>query len=166
MTTFHYSQPYIIISAFIVQDGKLLLIQENQPPDVGKWNLPGGKLDFGENPLDAVKREAYEESGLAFTPNVVLGINSLYRSDVPVGPKQLHVLRICFSGEATGTVTLEHGEPLDGVEEIAAYKWVPLQEVLEINDAELRYHDIKPLVQNWQTQKTLPLDAISHITQG
>ncbi len=165
MTKFFYTQPYVIISAFILRDEKLLLIQENQPPDVGKWNLPGGKLDFGENPLEAVKREAFEESGLDFKPTALLGVSSIYRNDVPVGPKQLHVIRIAYVGTATGSVSLEYGEPIDGVEEIANYKWLSLHDVLKLNNSELRYHDVKSLVSKLQHNKTYPLELVERFTQ-
>ncbi|MBP7806489.1 NUDIX hydrolase [Candidatus Gracilibacteria bacterium] len=41
-------------------EGKFLLIREN----VGKWELPGGGLDFGENPRDGLIRELKEEMNL------------------------------------------------------------------------------------------------------
>lgn len=39
---------------------KFLLVQE----DNGKWELPGGGLDWGEKPTDGVRREVKEEMGL------------------------------------------------------------------------------------------------------
>jgi len=64
MTTFHFTQPFVITGALIARNGKILLIQENHEPDKGKWNIPAGKLDLGEDPFQAVAREVFEESGL------------------------------------------------------------------------------------------------------
>ena len=50
----------LIKDAVIVNDGRILLLKENHLPDKGKWNIPAGKLDYGENPIDAVKREVFE----------------------------------------------------------------------------------------------------------
>lgn len=40
---------------------KFLLVQS----DNGKWELPGGGLDWGEKPVDGVRREIQEEMGIA-----------------------------------------------------------------------------------------------------
>lgn len=42
---------------------KYLLVQE----DNGSWELPGGGLDFGENPRECLAREIFEEMGLHVT---------------------------------------------------------------------------------------------------
>jgi len=160
--SFSYTQPFIVVGAFIVRDGKLLLIQENHDPDKGKWNLPAGKLDFGEDPRDAAKREAFEEAGVSFTPQSLLGIHSVHRHDTP---GEVHALRIVFLGTADGEVDLSHGEPVDGVEEIADFKWVELSDVLEMDDSLLRYHDIKDLVQDYMDGKNYPLELLKHIVQ-
>lgn len=44
----------------IIEDGKLLLLYRS---DKGYWELPGGKVEKGEMPRDAAKREALEEIG-------------------------------------------------------------------------------------------------------
>ena len=47
-------------------DNKVLLIQRNEPssPHIhGKWHFPGGGVEFGEDPADAVLREVTEEVG-------------------------------------------------------------------------------------------------------
>lgn len=43
--------------------GRLLLTRERD----GRWDLLGGGLDHGENPLDGLKREIHEEAGLVVT---------------------------------------------------------------------------------------------------
>jgi 8-oxo-dGTP pyrophosphatase MutT (NUDIX family) len=39
----------------------------------GQWALPGGRIDVGESPEAAVRRELHEETGLALDPESVLG---------------------------------------------------------------------------------------------
>jgi 8-oxo-dGTP pyrophosphatase MutT (NUDIX family) len=160
--SFSYSQPYIVVGAFIERAGKILLIQENHPPDKGKWNLPAGKLDFGENPLAAARREAFEEAGIDFTPSAILGIHSVYRKDTP---GEIHALRIVFAGKSSGEVSLDHGEAVDGIAEIADHKWLTPAEILAMDDVLLRYHDVKKLVQDYLDNKRYPLELVDHIIQ-
>lgn len=161
--SFSYAQPYIVVGAFVVRDGKILLVQENHPPDKGKWNIPAGKLDFGEDPFEAAKREAFEEAGINFTPTALLGIHSIYRRDVP---GEVHALRIIFAGEATNDVSLEHGEAVDGMAEIADYNWLAPEEVLAMDDGLFRYHDIKSLTRSYLSGDKYPLQLLGHIVQA
>lgn len=52
------------IKALILNDEKkfLLCLEKN-----GRWELPGGGLDFGEKPHAGLRRELQEESGLEIT---------------------------------------------------------------------------------------------------
>ncbi len=52
--------------AVIRKDGRFLLIQRSLRShfDPGLWELPGGKIDHGEDLVEAVKREVREETGL------------------------------------------------------------------------------------------------------
>lgn len=49
---------------YICQDDRVLLLQRQQPPFVGYWTAPGGKVQPGESPHEAVQREVKEETGL------------------------------------------------------------------------------------------------------
>jgi 8-oxo-dGTP diphosphatase len=49
----------------ILRDGKLLLYRRTRPPEAGHWNIVGGKVDHMEHSIQAARREAEEESGLA-----------------------------------------------------------------------------------------------------
>jgi 8-oxo-dGTP diphosphatase len=53
-----------IVAAARTPDGRLLLIRRG---DSGKWALPGGTLEWGENLRDAITREVWEETGAKVT---------------------------------------------------------------------------------------------------
>lgn len=54
----------ISIKGIVIDNkGRILLSLE----DNGKWEMLGGGLDHGENPIDCLKREIYEETGLKVT---------------------------------------------------------------------------------------------------
>lgn len=60
----------VSVKGLIVQDDKLLLVDDFVEPEKnpnGKWELPGGGLDFGEEPRTALVREIKEEMGLEAT---------------------------------------------------------------------------------------------------
>lgn len=163
---FNYSQPYIVVGALVVRDGKILLVKENHFPDKGKWNIPAGKLDYGENPKVAAIREAYEETGLTFSPEGLMPLHTVLRNDVPGGVGSTHVLRIVYVGYADGKITNARSESKDDEQEIADFVWLSPDEVLGMNNAELRYHDIKDYARDYAAGKSLPLDSIVHFIQG
>ena len=57
----------MIVVALIKDDRGNILLQRRRDPDIptadGKWELTGGRVDFGEMPEDAVVREVREEIG-------------------------------------------------------------------------------------------------------
>ena len=59
--------------AVIERDGCVLLGLRRDDPGAGRWDLPGGFLDEGENAVDALRREVLEETGLEVEPAEFLG---------------------------------------------------------------------------------------------
>jgi len=57
---------YVATKALIVKGRKILIIKRSSKEDVYacEWDLPGGKVRFGEHPIDSIKREVYEETKL------------------------------------------------------------------------------------------------------
>ena len=49
----------VSVKGVVVQDGKVLLLENER----AEWELPGGKLELGEDPADCVVREIREEAG-------------------------------------------------------------------------------------------------------
>lgn len=48
----------------IIKDGKILLVKKSRGPYKGKLDLPGGKLEHGEDFIDGATREVEEETGV------------------------------------------------------------------------------------------------------
>ncbi len=55
--------------AVVRRDGRILLLQRSLKSgfDPGRWELPGGKINYGENLVDALQREVLEEVGLVIS---------------------------------------------------------------------------------------------------
>lgn len=64
-----------------IEDGKILLIEQNRGPDSGKLGFPGGGIEFGESAEQALRREFAEEVAMAFDSLTLLD-NSTVTIDV------------------------------------------------------------------------------------
>jgi 8-oxo-dGTP diphosphatase len=54
-----------VVAALIVKDGKILACQRTRHQVMPlKWEFPGGKIEEGEQPRDAMRRELHEELGI------------------------------------------------------------------------------------------------------
>ena len=57
-----------VVAALIWKDGKLLICQRTKHQVMPlKWEFPGGKIEEGEQPRDAMRRELDEELGISAT---------------------------------------------------------------------------------------------------
>src|SRR3979490_2310426 len=57
-----------VVAALIVKDGKVLVCQRTRHQTMPlKWEFPGGKIEEGEQPRDALRRELEEELGIIAT---------------------------------------------------------------------------------------------------
>ena len=110
----------------IVDGDRILLAHWNEGGRSG-WTLPGGGIEPGEDPVDAVVREIAEETGFEAVAGDLLGIDSKIvpaeqRFAPDAGP--LHALRIVYRAQVVGgTLTNE----LDGTTDEAA--WFPLDRI-------------------------------------
>jgi 8-oxo-dGTP diphosphatase len=102
-------RPRIVVAAGILRDadGRILIAQRPPGGHVGGfWEFPGGKLNPGESPAEALCRELREEIGVsveAATPFMA------YRHDYPERSVELHVFLVeRFAGDPRGV----EGQPL------------------------------------------------------
>ncbi len=131
----------------IDEDRRMLLAHWNEGVGAA-WTLPGGGLEPGEHPEDAVRREVREETGLRVAVGAVLGVDSQIipahrRLASGADARPLQALRIVYRARVTGgTLTNE----IDGTTDEAA--WFPLAEVpslqrVKLVDVALRMADVE-----------------------
>ena len=75
--------PRVTVDIAIKDKRGVLLIKRSIKPDIGKWHLPGGTVGYKEKLVDAVKREAREESGLQIRIKKFLGMVELMKWKEP-----------------------------------------------------------------------------------
>jgi 8-oxo-dGTP diphosphatase len=69
------------VFANIIQNGRILCIKKNYPPY--EWSIPGGMLEKKESPIEAVKREVYEETKLIVKIESFIGVYAaIYNDDI------------------------------------------------------------------------------------
>ena len=117
---------YVGAYALCVREGAVLLARLGPGSrfDSGRWTLPGGGVDFGESPDEAVLRELREETGLTGDRGPVVGVYSRVNTrstDRPLPPVH-HVGVIYQVSVHGGTLVCEAEGTTDYCE------WVPLTE--------------------------------------
>jgi 8-oxo-dGTP diphosphatase len=115
------------------EEGRLLLARAAHTLTIGgSWFLPGGGVQHGETPVDSVRREIEEESGLAVTVGPLLDVLSDVRT-LPDGVS-LHTVRLIYRVDAwEGTLRPETDGTTDAVGWFAADELssVPLAHYVE-----------------------------------
>ncbi len=60
----HFRDPKVAVVVLIIEAGAVLLVKRAVEPELGKWALPAGFMDYDETPQSAAIRETLEETGL------------------------------------------------------------------------------------------------------
>lgn len=60
---------HVVVGGAVLHQGRLLAARRSAPPELaGRWELPGGKMEPGETPQEALVRELREELGVEAEP--------------------------------------------------------------------------------------------------
>lgn len=58
-----------VVAAILKKDEQIMIAQRLKGDFAGQWEFPGGKIEAGETPQEALKREIFEEMELAIDVN-------------------------------------------------------------------------------------------------
>jgi ADP-ribose pyrophosphatase YjhB (NUDIX family) len=72
----YFQDPKVAAAVLVENEGKVLLVKRANVPEKGKWTLPAGFVDAGEDPQEAARRECLEETGLHVNIQSLLDVYS------------------------------------------------------------------------------------------
>ena len=104
----HFFDPKVAAVALIERGGKVLLVRRVMNPERGKWTIPGGFVDAGEDPRLAAARECLEETGLQVEITDLL--EALFSTEHPRSASIILAYRARITGGE-----LRAGDDADGI---------------------------------------------------
>jgi 8-oxo-dGTP diphosphatase len=79
----YFADPKVAVAVLLTEGSRVLLVRRVNEPFRGRWTLPAGFVDAGEDPARAAERECLEETGLKVRAEHVLDV--LVSGDQPHG---------------------------------------------------------------------------------
>ena len=112
-----YANPKPAACALIVDgSGRLLLGRRAGDPYRGCWDVPGGFVEEGEHPREALVREVREETGLDVETGRFVGI---WMDTYGTGPDAVSTLNLYWEASVTGGA-------LQAADDVSEVRWFPL----------------------------------------
>ncbi|MCB8943552.1 MAG: NUDIX domain-containing protein [Ardenticatenaceae bacterium] len=85
----HFTDPKVGVGVLVQQAGKILLVRRTMKPEIGKWSIPAGYLDQGEDPQETAVRETLEETNLRVA---ITGLLDVYHNPPEQGGASIFIL--------------------------------------------------------------------------
>ena len=114
------SRPELAVGAVAIDDDALLLIRRGRDPGLGRWSLPGGRVEWGETLAQALVREVLEETGIECVVGELIGWVERISDDY-------HFVVFDFA-----VTPLSFEDPVAGDDALEA-RWIPLEEVDQLD---------------------------------
>ena len=125
MRRLYPDQPVLGVGAIILCEGRVLLEKRKNEPGKGKWSIPGGIVDIGESPEQAIIREVQEETSLEVEAPLLIDVVSDVSFD-ETGKVKYHFVIIDY------LVKVRRGEP-HASSDADALTWVAFDDVEEFD---------------------------------
>jgi 8-oxo-dGTP diphosphatase len=113
----------VAVGGVACRDDELLLVRRGRAPAVGRWSLPGGRVEFGEDLREALVREMVEETRLEVVVEEFLGWVERIGDD----PEPYHFVVLDFCVH----VFDPDAEPVAG-DDASEVRWVAFDELGEL----------------------------------
>lgn len=140
----------LTVAAVIAREGRFLFVEEpDKVTGLPVLNQPAGHVEPGESVLDAVRREVREETGLAFTPEAIVGLYPLKAAN------GCDYFRICFTGRVPEGAEAAPEDP-----DILRCHWLSREEVAA---AALRSGWVRACLDDACAGRRFPLDLVAGI---
>ena len=128
----------LMATALVKNRGQYLLLRrsKNNRTDVNKWQFPEGKTDFGETPIETLKRELKEETNLNLINAKLLGWYSSVTHYPGLGTG--HQIRLLYKCKISGKVEIseEHDDfgwfDLNGIRKLDLAKNFDFKDVRKV----------------------------------
>jgi len=117
-----YRNPALTVDGYVVCGDELLLIRRGSEPFKDAWALPGGFVDYGENPDDAIHREIEEETGLT---GLLFSQFGVYGD--PTRDPRGHTVSVVYTAKIEGEKPV-----VTGGDDAAEACWFPLENLPEL----------------------------------
>lgn len=122
----------------IIKDGDKFLMVKQTRPTLFFWDLPGGRMEYGESPEETVVREVKEETTLDVTPEKLLGV---WWFISPTSKKQIVCITYLCNAKSTNVDITKNPEN----DPISEFAWVTKEAFLN-GDYPIRNDSLKELI--------------------
>ncbi len=139
----------VICGALIVKGDKFVIVQEAKEYVRGKWNIPAGHLEADENILDATRREIKEETDLDIAIDGFIGV---FQHKSSLGN---NIVGFWFKASVV------NGELKHNNDELLNAKWVSFDEFLNFDNKQIRFPQLKNIVENYQVKGAQDLSLLN-----
>lgn len=126
--------PIPAVGAIILDNDDVLLIQRGQAPAKGRWTIPGGVVEVGESPEEALVREIQEECHLEIiVQGIVEVINRIVQDEQ--GKIKYHYIILDYLAQCQSARSC-HAFPLKPDSDVMNVCWVPLENLAQYDITE------------------------------